>query len=788
MASFGDFTVARLGMMASQTALTVTGQNIANINTQGYTRQRLDQYSFITNGSGMYRSGNTFTVGSGVMMSGVSQLRDPFLDIRYRQEMASVGWAGGLLDGFDGIESILNDVGLDTGLKTALQGLEDAFKDYNAEKIGEQEFDTLVRAAADQLCTLLNKSSSKLAEEMKNKLDDYKNNVEDVNSILKNIQTLSYQIRKAEINGDSVLELRDQRNMAIDQLSEYMKIDVTYSKEDIGAGFTVEKLTIKAVDQSTGKPGKTLIDGSSCTTVGIDEENGYKLTLTELIDMAGKEATNTPFQLLIGGVQVEGAAKDNQTLKFKTKDGQERTISFTIAGYGTDDTPEAIAAARKQTYQNIVGELQKIDSVNAAFDFSVIGDSGINIVSKEPGANADSITFVEGSQIFKTQNRTEAVVSNEGTIEDGQGYGYLESQRQIITSDGEFSMKETPGVRGIPYYQKALDALANKLATEMNRINTTKPDGTKFDEDKTKTGDLFIARGDDSKNPTTTITAANISLTKGWLNGSVQIVASDDASTTKNDNINRFENLFQQEFAYTPIEVARPINTGYQASFTTPNNHTLPPQLTAKITYLDELNRPKTLEVTFSTVGVNGTTPLSVSEALEAELNGPNYAEFSGKFDISVNVDGSLLIKDKVAGTEPGDTNPNDQCAIVTGITITGDDSIKVQNSFYAQDADGNRTELEGSAYFNGALESYHTNMLATLGADKNTISKIYDGYAISADTINTSRDSVSSVDLNEESINLLQYQKSFAAACRMMTALDELMDRVINNMGIVGR
>ena len=79
-------------------------------------------------------------------------------------------------------------------------------------------------------------------------------------------------------------------------------------------------------------------------------------------------------------------------------------------------------------------------------------------------------------------------------------------------------------------------------------------------------------------------------------------------------------------------------------------------------------------------------------------------------------------------------------------------------------------------------------NMQAVLGSDANTISTIYDTYATSADSINTSRDSVSGVDLNEEGINLLQYQKSFAAACRLMTTLDEMMDKVINGMGIVGR
>ena len=66
MASFGEFTVARLGMIASQMALNVTGQNISNINTPGYTRQQLDQYSFITNSGGLYHSSSSASVGSGV--------------------------------------------------------------------------------------------------------------------------------------------------------------------------------------------------------------------------------------------------------------------------------------------------------------------------------------------------------------------------------------------------------------------------------------------------------------------------------------------------------------------------------------------------------------------------------------------------------------------------------------------------------------------------------------------------------------------------------------------------
>ena len=89
---------------------------------------------------------------------------------------------------------------------------------------------------------------------------------------------------------------------------------------------------------------------------------------------------------------------------------------------------------------------------------------------------------------------------------------------------------------------------------------------------------------------------------------------------------------------------------------------------------------------------------------------------------------------------------------------------------------------------------------LATVAGNFEAAKKLYDrGYSMVvafADGGTLGRVAVSYThldvykrqDLNEEGMNLLQYQKSFAAACRLMTALDEAMDKVINGMGIVGR
>ncbi|MCE1252366.1 MAG: hypothetical protein LWX83_02330, partial [Anaerolineae bacterium] len=49
-------------------------------------------------------------------------------------------------------------------------------------------------------------------------------------------------------------------------------------------------------------------------------------------------------------------------------------------------------------------------------------------------------------------------------------------------------------------------------------------------------------------------------------------------------------------------------------------------------------------------------------------------------------------------------------------------------------------------------------------------------------------RESVAGVSLDEEAANLIKYQQAYNASIRMMTAVDEMLDRVINNMGTVGR
>ena len=268
--TFGCFSTARLGIYAAQKGLDVTGNNITNINTPGYTRQRLDQVSLVTTASDKYFSQYNTRVGQGVLTTGVSQIRDPGLDLLYRSAQAHVGSYGQMLSGLDDIASILDEVGKGDGEQddgVILNQMND-LRDLISQAITsgmDGGYDRLIYASAKALCRLFNKAANDLTE-LKGTYESYlEQDVSRVNTILTSIQELNVSIRNADIRGDEALELRDERNRLLDELSSYVKIDVKYSDENVGAGLVVEKLTVSL---ATGDK-NTLVDGEYASQLSL---------------------------------------------------------------------------------------------------------------------------------------------------------------------------------------------------------------------------------------------------------------------------------------------------------------------------------------------------------------------------------------------------------------------------------------------------------------------------------------------------------------------------------------
>lgn len=242
--TFAGFTTAQLALRASQYGLDVTGQNISNINTTGYTRQVVDQISLNLQNSGRYAS--VSNVGYGTLVTGISQVRDPYLDIRFRNEVSKVGEFDTKLAGLEEVQTVLDEVMTD-GIQTQLSDLSSMLQKLSG-KVGSKEYENMVKSSASSLTTYLNQCSKQLETIRSNQ--EYsltKVDIPEINNILTNITELNKSIKDGQVNGSAALELIDQRNVLIDKLASYVKIDVTYVPTKISDSLTIDELKIDLV-------------------------------------------------------------------------------------------------------------------------------------------------------------------------------------------------------------------------------------------------------------------------------------------------------------------------------------------------------------------------------------------------------------------------------------------------------------------------------------------------------------------------------------------------------------
>ena len=379
--TFGSFNIARLGMAVAQKGLSITGQNISNISTEGYTRQRLDQVSLnVGGGSNRYASIYNTNIGNGALVTGLSQVRDPFLDKRFRVEMAQVGEYDARLDGLNELKNILDEAskvdkdGNGGGILNALHSLFEAF-DQLGEHVGSKEYDSMVKAEAQGLVELFNSYAKQIDNvrlEQESDLTDI--DIPEINNIINNIKELNKSIKNSHIHGNEALELQDERNMLIDELSTYLNIEVVYDNVQLTQGLSIDELNINIV----GKDGKKipLIEDEEARQLNAtkDADGKWTLELTDLEsgDLMAKldkiitvakenlEIQKNAVSEAQDAITKATAALDNANVAFAPAEAEYKTAqtNYNTAKKAAED------AKRHMKRQKLIQQLQKTHSAH----------------------------------------------------------------------------------------------------------------------------------------------------------------------------------------------------------------------------------------------------------------------------------------------------------------------------------------------------------------------------------------------------------------------------------------
>jgi flagellar hook-associated protein 1 FlgK len=210
---FSPLEIGRRALRASQLGITVTGHNIANVNTPGYTRQTVS----LAPAPG--DSANLRLTGSGVNIEGVRSARDQFIDSRLQNETAITGRLTAERDALYPVEAVFNDTGREGGIQASLNNFFGAFRDLEASP-GSQPLRSVVADRAKTLADAFRSTRTQLSEIRRDADRALRSTVDAANTLAERIAGLNASIGQAEGTGANASELRDQRTEAVRQLAE----------------------------------------------------------------------------------------------------------------------------------------------------------------------------------------------------------------------------------------------------------------------------------------------------------------------------------------------------------------------------------------------------------------------------------------------------------------------------------------------------------------------------------------------------------------------------------------
>lgn len=226
MASISSLGRAVSALMASQTALNTTAHNLANVNTDGYTRQQVlfNESTYIHIGK---NGTSTMSVGLGTDVQSIRQVRDIFLDQSFREENGRKGFYEAQAKAVEEIETILGETEGESFSKI-LDNLWVSLSELSKHPDGLETRGSFIQNAA-----IFVEKSNLIMEQMNDYQDDMNQEVFDaverINNIGKEINELNDVISKAEINGGNANDYRDTRNKLLDELSTM--VNVSYRED-----------------------------------------------------------------------------------------------------------------------------------------------------------------------------------------------------------------------------------------------------------------------------------------------------------------------------------------------------------------------------------------------------------------------------------------------------------------------------------------------------------------------------------------------------------------------------
>lgn len=440
---FFGLYIAGSGLRAANAALNTTANNIANAQTDGFSRQQVTQQA-----NNALRVFATYgCAGAGVDTIAIERVRDNFYDVKYWNNNCKYGEYSAKSYYMSMVEKYLDDDGT-SGFKVIFDKFSAALQSVTTNSSSDTSKQQFI-ASAKSLTDYFNNMAGNLKELQKDINLEVKESVDTINAIAQKIATLNKQINTIELSGSRANELRDQRELLVDELSEYIDVDIMETQIADVQNASRDTNATRYVVRIAG--GQVLVDGNDYKQLTYEPRDASeKVNQTDadgLYDI--KWENGNSFNILSSsmGGKLKGL--------LELRDGNNET-NFNGTVLNAADTGNTDANGNKIFTVDVKVDADYLKNMQDC----TLSDSGgvINIGNKLfyysdwefDGTDTYTFTFVENA----AENK------NTGLLAKAQPGKTVQNEKKIK-------------YQGIPYYMEQMNAWIRGFAETVNKIFTS---------------------------------------------------------------------------------------------------------------------------------------------------------------------------------------------------------------------------------------------------------------------------------------------------------------------------
>jgi flagellar hook-associated protein 1 len=262
-------SIAMSGLTANQAGLAIVSSNIANANTPGYVSQSVNQIEAPTDG-----------VGTGVQVAGITRSLNTYVQSQLRTETSGGGYADQISNVLTQLQNVYGTPGGQGTLETAFSNLTTAVQALSANS-GSSSAQSAIVTAAQNMAQQLNATTQGIQALRTNVQQDISTSVATANTAMTQIANLNTQLQGMNPTDPGTATLEDQRDTAINQLSQLMDVRVSTDANNQVSIYTNSGVELVGTQASTlSFNGPSTLSASSIYSTNPSQDGVGTITLT----------------------------------------------------------------------------------------------------------------------------------------------------------------------------------------------------------------------------------------------------------------------------------------------------------------------------------------------------------------------------------------------------------------------------------------------------------------------------------------------------------------------------